>query len=278
MVGLTTSDGHGGKLTCVTEEEADPTGPCYDSEQAIAAFRLLARAGGALFSPQRVDTMGVVGQHDPEALWGLFLFSRLQDAPSGFTSEQGEGESHMTVLRNPFAASIRAIKIEDPSSEPSDDAAQTDWRDVQERLLSLRGQGERYTTQQDLARRLGCSGATINKAINDSDTLKGWMARHRESKASPRATSLNEVIADNAEQTREPGPADALPDEDVDNALARLIEQAEPSERARLSNMSPEQRREVARLFLEQTKEPDSEPPDLSAGKPRRNRLLGRKP
>ena len=140
------------------------------------------------------------------------------------------------------------------------------------------GQGERYTTQQDLARRLGCSGATINKAINDSDTLKGWMARHRESKASPRATSLNEVIADNAEQTREPGPADALPDEDVDNALARLIEQAEPSERARLSNMSPEQRREVARLFLEQTKEPDSEPPDLSAGKPRRNRLLGRKP
>ena len=88
---VTTSDGHGGKLTCVTEEEADPTGPCYDSEQAIAAFRLLARAGGALFSPQRVDTMGVVGQHDPEALWGLFLFSRLQDAPSGFTSEQGEG-------------------------------------------------------------------------------------------------------------------------------------------------------------------------------------------
>lgn len=78
--------------------------------------------------------------------------------------------------------------------------------------------------------------AAANKAIDDSATVKGWMARHRRGKGAPRATSLSEVIADSAQQSREADAAEALPDEQADRVmtddeLARLPEVAEPAGR-----------------------------------------------
>jgi len=164
-----------------------------------------------------------------------------------------------------------------PAAEPpgQEDAqevsARTDWRDVQERLLRLRDAGEPFTSQRDLAKRMSCSAATINKAVNDSALLKGWAAR---AKGSPKAQSLNEVTGDSTPSRREPDPADYLSDDDVDRTMAKLIQQTDdPEKRAELNRLDDDGRRKLAKLCLEQEAEMRIE--DEAPGG---NRILGRKP
>lgn len=144
---------------------------------------------------------------------------------------------------------------------------ETDWRDVQHRLLELYDRGDPYTSIGDLAKRLGCAKATIQKAIKDSTKLKGWQARHTKAKGSPRASSLTAVVTDNTAQTAESDPSAILTDEDIDNAMRRLIEEAGPEEKARLNGLSEDERRTLVRVFYEQNldQEPsplEDDPPD----------------
>lgn len=148
--------------------------------------------------------------------------------------------------------------------------AETNWRDVQKRLLRLRDAGEPFTSQRDLAKRLNCSVGTIHKAVKDSEKLKGWAAR---AKGSPKAQSLNEVTTDNTPSHRETDPADGPGDDEIDRVMGILIEQAKPAERAGLNELSADGRREMARLYLEQQAEKHIE--DKAPGG---NRVLGRKP
>ena len=60
----------------------------------------------------------------------------------------------------------------------------TDWRDVQRRLMELYKRGDPYSSIGNLAKRLGCAKATIQKAIKDSTKLKYWQARHTKAKGS----------------------------------------------------------------------------------------------
>lgn len=140
----------------------------------------------------------------------------------------------------------------------------TDWYDVQRRLLELYKRGDPYTSLDELAERMGCGRTTIYKAIKDSAKLTGWQARHTKAKGSPRASSLTEVVLDNAEQTREPNPAEEAEANDVDTVFARLIQEAQPEERAQLNDMTGEQRRQLVALVQN---DPD-----------RYDRVLGRKP
>ena len=161
----------------------------------------------------------------------------------------------------------------DPAQEPK---PETDWRDVQARLLRLYDAGEPYTSQDDLAKRLGCARATVNKAINDDSPegrkLKGWMARYR--KTALRAQSLTDVVLESVPSDRESDPADAVPDDEVDRTMHKLVEQAKtPEERAKLNALNYEQRREMVGLVLEQKAAQHIE--DEAPGG---NRLLGRKP
>jgi hypothetical protein len=147
-----------------------------------------------------------------------------------------------------------------------------DWRDVQDRLLRLREAGEAFTSQRDLAERLKCSVATVNKAVNDSASLKGWMVRH--GKRSPKAQSLDEVVTDSTANQREPDPAaGGLDNDEVDKIMGLLIEQAPPKERANLNELNAEGRREMARLYMEQQAEKHIEDKARKG-----NRILGRKP
>lgn len=149
---------------------------------------------------------------------------------------------------------------------------ETDWRDVQDRLLRLYNAGEAYTSQRDLAKRMECVESTINKAVNDSAKLKGWMVRH--TKRTPRAQSLNEVVTDSTASQREADPAAAgLLDDEVDRIMSWLIEQAEPDKRATLNELDDDGRREMAKLCLEQ--QADKYIEDKA---PKGNRILGRKP
>ena len=81
------------------------------------------------------------------------------------------------------------IGVELAQVEQKPKTTETVWRDVQRRLLELYERGDAYTSIGDLAKRLACAKATIQKAIKDSTKLKGWQARHAKAKGSPRASS-----------------------------------------------------------------------------------------
>ena len=121
-----------------------------------------------------------------------------------------------------------------------------------------------YTSIGDLANRFGCAKATIQKALKDSAKLKGWQARHRKGKGSPRASSLTEFVIDNVEQNREPNPSESAEHDEQDAVFARLIEDATPDERADLNSMTQEERQQMVDLIRY---DPD-----------KCNRILGRRP
>lgn len=156
------------------------------------------------------------------------------------------------------------------------------WRDVQRRLLELYERGERYTSVSRLAKRLGRANATVQKAIKPPQSsldrldeearaearsaarkLAGWQARSARAKGAPRATSINDVVTDNAKQTREADPADEAEGADWEVEFARLIQDAQPDERAKLNAMEDEQRKELVAILRE---DPDNY-----------DRVLGRK-
>ena len=76
----------------------------------------------------------------------------------------------------------------------------------------------------------------------------------------PRATSLNGPVADNAQQAIEPDPSDALIDDDVDAVMAKLINQAPPEKRAELNALDPEQRRELVATYQDQERDHEPSP------------------
>ena len=172
-----------------------------------------------------------------------------------------------------------------PDSKPpqSVPASEVRWTDVQARLVAMYDRGDPYTSVNALAKRLGCGNATVQKAIKPSQAslerlegearaeavaaarkLAGWQARAISTNGAPRAISINEVVADKAEQTREADPAKETECDDWDIEFARLIEDAEPDERARLNELDDDGRRELVALVRE---DPD-----------RYDTLLGRRP
>lgn len=157
--------------------------------------------------------------------------------------------SNSAEVGRAVAEAIMAVTSSTPTDNSGQVAEGADWRDVQRRLLEIRDRGEPYTSIAKLATELGCANATVKKAIDDSRELKGWQARHLESKRSPRATSMNDVVADNAEQSREADPTTNPELDDVDTVFARLIEEAKPEERAQLNSLDADKRRELVALL-----------------------------
>lgn len=208
-----------------------------------------AQASSAWFSPMQKP--GMAGG------WDSILSSHISDhrklPHEIMLTEQGRAE--LSRLHR------RQIGI---NSGANEEKIATDWRDMQRRLLRLCERGDAYTSIGDLAERMSCAKATIQKAMKDSTTLEKWQALHSREKKSLRASSLNEIVMDNAEQTREPNPADQAEANDVDVIFARLIEEAQPEERAQLNSMNADKRREFVAL--------------LGNDSDKYNRVLGRKP
>ena len=119
----------------------------------------------------------------------------------------------------------------------------------------------------NLGVRLKCAKGTVRKALKRSPELLRWQAQ--KAPGALRAQTLNGMVTDN-KPSDAPGPADVLPDDDVDRIMARLIEQAKPEERARINGMDDNQRRELARTYLAQDRDRRIEQKE--------NRILGRKP
>lgn len=105
------------------------------------------------------------------------------------------------------------------------------WNEVAKRLERLRAQGESFTSQAKLAKAIGCSAFTVNKAIHSNADLQQWAKRPG---AVPKAQSITPVVTDTASQSREPDPAD-------DAAIREYLERnLTPDERAFFNSLSRE--------------------------------------
>jgi hypothetical protein len=122
---------------------------------------------------------------------------------------------HLSDLK----AILSAVQADQQIESPPTGMA---WQDAAGRMEQLRSQGEPFTSQQELARRFGCSPATIYKAIHQTESLEIWAKRPT---AAPRAQSINPIVTDRTPQRSEPDPED-------DAAIREFIERADPEEKA----------------------------------------------
>ncbi|MCI0350195.1 MAG: hypothetical protein L0Z53_12295, partial [Acidobacteriales bacterium] len=125
------------------------------------------------------------------------------------------------------------------------------WPDVAQRLDRLRLQGEPFSSQQKLAEQLGCSAATINRAIRETPRLKPWACPGTE----PKVSRLAGPIFDGCPQSREPTPGSLFEEEDIDRAMAYVAEEAKPTVKRELMLLPPESRHRIAELLAN---DPDS--------------------
>ena len=134
--------------------------------------------------------------------------------------------------------------------------AATNWREVQSRLHTLCEGGHPFPSYRKLAKRLGCAQSTVYKAVASSPRLAKWAAQHAKRAPAPRARSLTEVDLDRQASTREQEPgSEYLLHDEVERIMRELMEQAEPKERARLNEMTEDERRALAAVYLEQRRD-----------------------
>jgi len=126
-------------------------------------------------------------------------------------------------------------------------------------MEQCRQRGERFTSQDDFAKRLDCSSSTVNKAIhNGTAELQQWACKQggpTRLNVSPKAAA---VALEKTPQSREPDPANAIEQPDVDAAMQFLIEQAKRKHpelgaetESRTQSMDDASRRALAELIYD---------------------------
>lgn len=148
------------------------------------------------------------------------------------------------------------LRAKHPSLQDEPEPTGMSRQEVAKRLECLCERGETFTSQGKLAKTLGCSSGTVNKAIQNNPKLRQWAQRPG---AVPKAQSLNPVVTDATPSSREPDPADEA-------AIREYLEgDRTPDERAFFNGLS----REDQLAFLD---DPDAHDLDEPV------RILGRKP
>lgn len=156
----------------------------------------------------------------------------------------------MLNLRERIRTAVDVIAEHEAPAAPAAD--KVTWQEAQERLTRLQQQGEPYTDQRELATKLGCSPATISKAISSSKELNRWMGQKKGRQSSPPATGLTRFVLDNTPQQSEPDPSDLWETADTDKTLEYLINEQPEGQRDKarkeLEAMSPDQRDQLAKV------------------------------
>jgi hypothetical protein len=119
------------------------------------------------------------------------------------------------------------------------------WDEVAERLERLRRQGERFTSQRKLAKQIGCSSATVNKAIRNTPSLRAWAKIY----TTPKAQSITPVVTDSTAQNRELEPEDQAAINEY-----RQREDLTPDERAFFNGLTPQDQIEFLEGLEDQPK------------------------
>ena len=223
----------------------------------------------------------VVGDHElcVEKGWGFSSVTGPNRKPMKlFISEtlNFTGDERIRLhVRLTAKGRIRAARltVNRPAAEPELKPAAMDMREVRRRVLEICDAGQTYTSVRDLMKRVGCgSTSTVSNAINGSQTLKDWRDRSLRRKRKLRASGLTDFVTDNTAHTAVNDPSDVLPNDDIDIVMRRLIEEAEPEERARLNEMNKDEKRELVKVYYEQHRDLEPSPleDDATGRKPRK--------
>jgi hypothetical protein len=102
-----------------------------------------------------------------------------------------------------------------------------------ERLERLHAQGEAWPGYQEMANRLGCSKATVYKAICSTRELTAWAKRQAAPRAGQSLDNEKAGAKEDIPQRREPDPAEGV----AETELRELLEKADPDERAFLNEI-----------------------------------------
>jgi len=146
------------------------------------------------------------------------------------------------------------------------------WREVQGLLLAELEAGAAPQSMQFWAEYAGCSKSTVSKVMKDKHKLRRLLNKRR-----PRAFSLNALTLDTtAGNEHDPAEAaaervDGTPQERLDAVLARLLDTATPTERAKLNGMPKQELDVLCRQLLEQEA-------DDRTRRDGKNRLMNRRP
>jgi len=138
------------------------------------------------------------------------------------------------------------------------------WQVALRFLEECRLKGARFTTQEDMAERVGCSPATISKAILEKGSveLQEWAKRQSSVSRLNLLPEAANVALKAIPQSREPDPSDVTEQSDVDAATKFLVAQAlrtggsEAADKAeaQIQAMDDAQRRSLAEMIY---KDPD---------------------
>lgn len=139
---------------------------------------------------------------------------------------------------------------------------------VAERLERWRSAGEAYTTQRKMAKRLGCSTTAVGNALKTSDALKLWGRSNRRPPKRIDAVPLNGVVMDGLKAAADE-PIDDYTDEQVEAALAYLLNHAKPAERADIHGRSVDEQRQLAVMHLLSQADHESSPLDAKGTPPK---------
>lgn len=158
-----------------------------------------------------------------------------------------------------------------PAVSQAPNANQAIWMSIATQMLGMVEQGEKFTTQREMAKRLGVGTSTINKAIQSSRKLKDWSTKTPQTM---KAIRLGPTNMQDIEQQSEADPTDMMPDDDVDLLMAELMASASPEEQKLLAAQTPEQRKRLAVVYEKQRK--DLDPSELDETSRRQPRIHGR--
>lgn len=176
--------------------------------------------------------------------------------PNEWDSWLREIDEIATVLESYEATEAMTAQAAEPAKPNAKPSGMT-WPEAQVQLERIKATGKAFTSQREMAERIGCGPSTVTKAIeNGGADLQDWASKKRGAASRKVVATIDGAIGDATPQNREADPADILDDDDVDKAMRALMEQAEPNERARINAMSPADRRALAELAFS---DPDAE-------------------
>lgn len=133
-----------------------------------------------------------------------------------------------------------------------------DWQEAQDKAEEIRLRGEPFTSYRKMAKTIGCNWSVLHDAIYKHGTaeLQEWASKQRGPSRLNATPEVSAVAFENTPQGGEPDPADITEDGDVDAAMAYLLDQAGPDERAQINALTPAERRQLAKTVY---RDPDQE-------------------
>lgn len=139
---------------------------------------------------------------------------------------------------------------------------------IAERLERLRAAGEAWTSQRDVAKRLGCSVTGVCAALKKTVELTAWSQPNPKTPKRIDAEGLSGKVVDGlAAASTADEPRDDYDDDRIEAALAALIDNAGSDERTKIHEMDDEGQRRLAVVYLEHQADEEPSPLD-AAGRP----------